>query len=149
MDTFGAAGALRLIDSHAHLTDERFDTDRAEVLVRAADTGVEAVVVIGHDLESSQQVVRLVSPGTDDDSRAPALFGTVGFAPHNVAEAQASARAEVQTLLSRPRIVGVGEIGLDYYYDMPPDEQRELFGEQLQWAVQRCTAAMPRMMCWR
>ncbi len=164
---------MKLIDSHAHLTDERFDEDRSELLARAAVAGVEAVVVIGYNLESSHQVVELVASGAADaDSPAPApaldpahaatsapaavptqaaapalaavpapaqvpaLYGTVGFAPHNVAEAHASARTEVQALLSRPRIVAVGEIGLDYHYDMPPAEQRDLFGEQLRWAVE-------------
>ena len=128
---------MKLIDSHTHLTDERFDEDRTELLARAATAGVEAVVVIGYNLESSHQVVELVASGAgDDDSPAPVLYGTVGFAPHNVAEAHASARTEVQALLSRSRIVGVGEIGLDYHYDMPPDEQRDLFGEQLRWAVE-------------
>ncbi|HJO04473.1 MAG TPA: TatD family hydrolase [Acidobacteriota bacterium] len=127
---------MRLVDSHAHLTDERFDVDRSELLARAAAAGVEAVVVIGYNVESSHQVVELVG-AHDNGGDLPALYGTVGFAPHNVAEADASARAEVRELLSRPRIVGVGEIGLDYHYDMPPDEQRELFGDQLQWAVER------------
>ncbi len=130
---------MKLIDSHAHLTDERFDEDRTELLARAASAGVEAVVVIGYNLESSHQVVELVTSGAGDDDSpapAPALYGTVGFAPHNVAEAHASARTEVQALLSRPRIVAVGEIGLDYHYDMPPDEQRDLFGAQLRWALE-------------
>ncbi len=126
---------MKLIDSHAHLTDERFDEDRDETLRRAAAAGVEAVVVIGYNLESSHQVAELVA--VRPPVASPALYGTVGFAPHNVAEAHASARAEVQQLLTRPRIVAVGEIGLDYHYDMPPDEQRDLFGEQLQWAVER------------
>jgi TatD DNase family protein len=139
---------LRLIDSHAHLTDERFDADRREVLARAAAAGVEAVVVIGYNVESSRQVADLVEPSGGavqgqarrvggDDTVAPALYGTVGFAPHNVAEAHAAARTEVQGLLARPHIVGVGEIGLDYHYDMPRDEQRKLFGDQLRWAVER------------
>ncbi len=154
---------MKLIDSHAHLTDERFDDDRDEMLLRAAAAGVETVVVIGYNLESSHQVAALVSGGPDSNEptsavgvemqsagghetpgretgrppvASPVLHGTVGFAPHNVAEAHASARAELRELLSRPRIVAVGEIGLDYHYDMPPKEQRDLFGEQLQWAVE-------------
>lgn len=138
---------MKLIDSHAHITDERFDADRGEMLVRAAAAGVEAVLVIGYNVESSQQVADLVAAGGGDcdaqSTRAagsgpgtPALYGTVGFAPHNVAEAHPEARAAVHALLARPRIVGVGEIGLDYHYDMPPEAQRELFGEQLEWAVQ-------------
>jgi TatD DNase family protein len=126
---------LRLIDSHAHLADERFADDLDDVLGRARDAGVEAVVAIGFNLSSSLGVVdllrRQLPPG------APALCGAVGFAPHNVTEADPEAMAAVRALLDTTGVVAVGEIGLDYHYDMPPETQRAVFGEQLGWAVER------------
>ncbi len=126
---------MRLIDSHAHLADDRFKDDLPEVLRRARDAGVEAVVVIGYNVESSAAVLKLTS--ADHPAGSPSLHAVVGFAPHNVAEATSSAVAEVEAMLDRPEVVAVGEIGLDYHYDMPPADQRTLFATQLEWAVQR------------
>ena len=126
---------MRLIDSHAHLADERFADDLDEVLERARAAGVEAVVAIGYNVASSRGVVDLLDRPTP--AGAPALYGTVGFAPHNVDEADPESLAQVRALLGHERVVAVGEIGLDYHYDMPPVEQRTLFAEQLGWAVER------------
>lgn len=124
---------MRLIDSHAHLADERFADDLDAVLGRARDAGVEAVVAIGYNVDSSRGVVQLLE--RDSAPGAPALYGAVGFAPHNVEEADAESMAAVRDLLGHESVVAVGEIGLDYHYDMPPDLQRRIFAEQLGWAV--------------
>jgi TatD DNase family protein len=123
---------LTLIDSHAHLGEAVFDEDRDALLARAAEAGVETVVVIGYDLPSSRRAIEVAAAGT-----RPELWATAGFAPHNVAEADAESLAAVRGLLAHDRIVAVGEIGLDYHYDMPRDAQRELFGTQLGWAVEQ------------
>jgi len=122
-----------LIDSHAHIGEAVFDEDRAAMMLRAADAGVEDVVAIGYDLPSSQRVVDLVG---SQDGGVPHLWATAGFAPHNVADASAEGMSRVRDLLSAPGVVAVGEIGLDYHYDMPRDLQRRVFAEQLGWAVQ-------------
>ena len=127
---------MRLLDSHAHLAEERFDADRGEVLQRARAAGVEAVVVIGYDLDSSRRAVRLAGEVGQGGAAAPALYATAGFAPHDVAKADAEALRAVRGLLAAPRVVAVGEIGLDYHYDVPRDAQRRLFAEQLGWAVE-------------
>jgi TatD DNase family protein len=132
------ASGLRLIDSHAHLGDERFDDDRAEVLRRAREAGVEALLIVGYNADSSAQAVALAEAGpVAATSVAPALYATAGFAPHNVGEADESSLVEVDALLARPRVVAVGEIGLDYHYDMPRAEQRDLFDRQVGLAVDR------------
>ena len=64
------------------------------------------------------------------------LFATAGVAPHHVLETNESDLASVRNMLSEEVVVAVGEIGLDYHYDMPPDKQRELFAHQLEWAVE-------------
>ena len=129
---------MRLIDSHAHLAEEGFDADRDAVLARAREAGVESVVVIGYNVESSRRAVQVAAAGpATAAASSPALVATVGFAPHNVAEATPEALARVKEMLSLPRVVAVGEIGLDYHYDMPRPAQRELMGTQLGWAVER------------
>lgn len=123
---------MTLIDSHAHIAEEVFDEDREAMMERAAAAGVQGVVVIGYDLDSSRRVVELVSTG---DASTPRLWGTAGFAPHNVADASAEAMVQVRELLGAPRVAAVGEIGLDYHYDMPRPLQQRIFGEQLAWAA--------------
>jgi TatD DNase family protein len=133
-----SASGLQLIDSHAHLGDERFDDDRAAVLRRARGAGVEALLVIGYNADSSARAIDIAQAGpVSASSHSPALYATAGFAPHNVSEADAEALATVASSLDQPRVVAVGEIGLDYHYDMPKDEQRALFDRQVGWAVER------------
>ena len=128
---------MRLIDSHAHLAEEGFDEDRVEVLERARQAGVETVVVIGYNVESSRRAVQVAAAGPPAPTpSSPSLFATVGFAPHNVEEATPEALAVVRQMLDRPRVVAVGEIGLDYHYDMPREAQRDLLAAQLGWAVE-------------
>jgi len=148
-----------MIDSHAHLAEEAYDADRREVLARAAAAGVEAVVVIGYDARSSRRAIEVAGSapppergasgvtGRLADAGDVALYPTAGIAPHHVAEADAAALAEVRALLDddgygRPSgpaggaVVAVGEIGLDYHYDMPRPAQRRLFARQLEWALE-------------
>lgn len=146
-----------MIDSHAHIGEEGFDDDRLEMLARAAEAGVEAVIVVGADAAGSRRavdVVREVSnavtsrPGGGDrsvdgasvgnaDRPTVALYATAGVAPHYVLETTDDDLAAVRVLLDAEEVVAVGEIGLDYHYDMPPAAQRALFAQQLGWAIER------------
>ena len=129
---------MTLIDSHAHLADEGFDDDRESVLQRAAKAGVQTIVVIGHNFASNARVLELVNTAPErGNERSPSLYATVGFAPHDVGDADAKSLKATQQLLDHPRIVAVGEIGLDYHYDMPRGAQRQLFRRQVGWAVDR------------
>ena len=113
---------MTLIDSHAHLAEDRFDADRGEVLRRAAEAGVEAVVIIGYNAPSSVRAVEVAQAGPlCRTETSPVLFATAGFAPHNVAEADTAGLQTALRLLDEERVVAVGEIGLDYHYDMPRD----------------------------
>jgi len=132
-----------MIDSHAHIAEEGYDDDRAEVLERAAAAGVDTVIVIGYDAASSRRVLEVVrahGAGTSGHGGAEAdvaLYATAGVAPHHVVETDENDLSAVHALLDEPEVVAVGEIGLDYHYDMPPVRQREVFGRQLAWAVER------------
>jgi TatD DNase family protein len=115
-----------LIDTHAHLDAEQFAADLPEVLARAAAAGVAQVVAVATTAPSSANCVELAG-------RHPELFATVGVHPNEVAEAGPGAWDEVVALASRPRVVGVGETGLDRHWDRAPlAAQEEYFARHLE-----------------
>ncbi len=123
-----AAGAL--FDSHAHLDFADFDGDVDGVLQRARDAGVVGVIAVGSGggLESRGAAVALAARYAD-------VWATVGIHPHDAAQADDAAVAGLRELAVRPRVVAVGEIGLDFHYDHAPrPRQREAFAAQLRLA---------------
>ncbi len=117
-----------LIDTHAHLDDGRFSGDLPEVLARAAAAGVTHVVTIATTSPSSAASVALAAAH-------PALFATVGVQPNHVAEASATAWDEVAALVTRSKVVAVGETGLDRYWDYTPfSQQEDYFARHLELA---------------
>ncbi len=104
-----------LVDTHAHLADSAFDADRDEVLARAAEGGVRLVVAVGADLDSSRRTLDLAR------SRAE-MPAAVGIHPHDAGEATADGLATLREMASDPRVVAIGEIGLDYYRMRAPRE---------------------------
>lgn len=119
------------IDTHAHLTSHDFDADREEVLSRARDAGVGIIINPGTNLADSRRAVELAD-------RYPMVYAAVGIHPHDAAKATSSDLPEIEELSRHPKVVALGEIGLDYHYDFSPrDVQREVFGAQLAMAVRR------------
>ncbi|HEV2150025.1 MAG TPA: TatD family hydrolase [Longimicrobiaceae bacterium] len=119
---------LSLIDSHTHLTDERLFPDVEGVLERAREAGVEAVVTIGTYPDSSREAVALAA-------RFPQVYATVGVHPHAADQGTDEAFAEIRALLREPKVVGLGETGLDYFYDNAPRQaQRASFLRHLELA---------------
>lgn len=122
---------MSLIDSHCHLDSAEFDADRDEVIQRALDAGVEHMVAIGTgsgppDLEAG---IRLAE-------RHAAFYATVGVHPHDAAKATQTDLQRLEHLLSHPKVIAVGEIGLDYHYDFSPrDTQKSIFIEQMSIAA--------------
>ena len=120
-----------MIDSHCHLDNPQFDPDREAVIDRALAAGVERMVVIGTgdgppDLEAG---IRLA------DRHQP-IYATVGVHPHDASKAVPETYARLKELLQHPKVVALGEIGLDYHYDHSPREvQREAFLEQMRIAA--------------
>jgi len=118
---------MSLIDSHCHLDSADFDADRDEVIARAIDAGVEGMVAIGTgngppDLEAG---VRLADQYSE-------LYATVGIHPNDAAKATEGDLARLEQLVKHPRVVALGEIGLDYHYDFSPrDVQKSIFIEQM------------------
>jgi len=109
-----------MIDSHCHLDPQYFEADRAEVLARARAAGVEAFVCVGvgRGLEAPRAAVALAAAEPD-------VFATVGVHPHDVAAMGEADWPALEALARAPRVVGIGETGLDYYYDHSPREQQQ------------------------
>jgi TatD DNase family protein len=121
----------KLIDTHTHLHCDHFDGDRAEVLERAARAGVARLVEVGYDLPSSRAALALAEAHD-------AIFAVVGIQPNHAHEAPPDWREEVRKLSMHPKVVAIGEIGLDYYRNYaPPDVQQRFFVEQLALARER------------
>jgi TatD DNase family protein len=131
-DSIARSGALRmdLIDIGANLTHSSFAPDRDAVIRRALDAGVGRMIVTGADLETSRQALEMAN------GNATHLWSTAGVHPHH-ASGFAPPQAEDFVELSRsPKVVAVGECGLDYYRNLSaPDVQRAAFAAQLQIAV--------------
>ncbi len=109
-----------LVDSHCHL-DYFSETEIEEILARAAAAGVTRMVTIGTSVPQAAAVRALVE-------RFPQVWGTVGVHPHRAAEGVMPSVADLVALADHPRIIGLGESGLDYFYDKSPrDVQQEGF----------------------
>ena len=119
-----------MIDSHCHLDSKQFDEDRDAVIERALAAGVERMVAIGTgdgppDLEAG---VRMAD-------RYPCFYATVGVHPHDAAKAAPETFSRLAELMAHPKVIALGEIGLDYHYDFSPREvQRDVFIEQMRIA---------------
>jgi len=125
----GAEATLRWIDTHAHLDFSEFDADREEVLGRAWAAGLVAIVNAGADLPSSRAGVEL-------SAEHERVFAAVGVHPHDAKDLTAEALAELEALARAPKVVAIGEIGLDFYRDLSPrPAQRSAFEAQLALAA--------------
>jgi len=114
---------MMFVDSHCHLTDEQFDGDREAVLVRARAAGVSRFLVIGAtgDFSHNEKAVALARENPD-------VFAVVGVHPHDAKNITAETYARLRELAQAPEVVGLGETGLDFYYDNSPrEEQRTHF----------------------
>ena len=117
-----------LIDTHAHLDDERFAEDRAAVVQRVLDAGVSRIVVVATTAATSRICIDLAA-------QYPPLFATVGIQPNHVAEAAPSDWDEVVRLVTVPKVVALGETGLDRYWDHTPfPQQEDYFARHLELA---------------
>ena len=126
---WGRVSGVILVDTHAHLDFPQFDADREPILERAALAGVAVIVNVGADLVSSQRAVALAG-GHER------IYAAVGVHPHDAKTLDGASLAELRKLATAPKVVAVGEIGLDYYRDLSPRPvQRRAFQAQLAWAA--------------
>ena len=121
---------MRLIDSHTHLDDAQFSEDRSAVIARARAAGVETMVAIGAgdgppDLDAGIRLAEAYD----------CMYSTVGVQPHDASKATAETWVKLTELAAHPKVVALGEIGLEYHYDFSPrDVQRAVFIRQLEIA---------------
>jgi TatD DNase family protein len=118
------------VDSHAHLDGKQFDVDREEVIARARDAGVAAILAIGNG----------DGPGSLDcgirlAAKHDFMYATIGIHPHEAEQAKPSDFDELAALAKSPKVIAWGEIGLDYFYDHSPrDIQQQVFLNQMELA---------------
>ncbi|MEL7649061.1 MAG: TatD family hydrolase [Sedimentibacter sp.] len=118
----------KLIDSHAHLDDESFDEDREEVIESLVDNHVEIVLNPGADLKTSRNAVALAE-------KYPFIYAAVGCHPHDSKYMNDDIMNIFRELAKNNKVLAIGEIGLDYYYDNSDrDVQRTWFREQIRLA---------------
>jgi TatD DNase family protein len=116
---------MKLVDSHCHL---EMIADTAGAVVEARGAGVEQLITIGIDLETSRQAAALAAT-------LAGVYATVGLHPHEAHLLDDALLAEFEELAARPRVVAVGEAGLDFYRDLSPrDAQRRAFSAQIELA---------------
>jgi len=120
-----------LFDTHAHYDDRRFDGLRDELLSGMPERGVGLILNVSASLDSSRESVAIAA-------RYPFVYASVGVHPGECGDMTDAALFELETLLDAPKVVALGEIGLDYHYDAPPREvQRHWFSRQLELAARK------------
>ncbi len=120
---------LNIIDTHAHLDMPQFNSDRELIIRRAADAGVSAIITNGTDLESSRQAIRLAE-------QFPNVYATVGFHPQDARKMKPGDIDILARLAKHPRVVAIGEIGLDYYRENTHRNiQKQVLEQELELAV--------------
>lgn len=119
-----------LVDTHCHLDAPQFEEDLSQILTRARAAGVHRFVVPATDLSSSREVVKMAE-------QYDQIYAAIGVHPHNARSWSESDLAILSDLAQSPRVVAIGEIGLDYYRNYSPKaSQRLAFAEQLEFAAQ-------------
>jgi len=115
-----------LIDSHAHIDDQKFDEDRDAVIKNARENGIELIINPGADEASSLRAIAM-------SEKYPMVYATVGVHPHDAKDYDTERTGnQLRTWAKKDKVVAIGEIGLDYHYDLSPrDVQQAVFIEQL------------------
>lgn len=117
-----------LIDTHAHLNDEQFDLDREEVINRAREANLEHIINIGYDKTTIESTIKMIN-------QYDFIYGAIGFHPNNAHEMNEKDLVWLEELTKHPKVLAIGEIGLDYYWDFcPKDVQQQVFRVQIQLA---------------
>ena len=121
---------MRLFDTHCHLDDERFDEDREQLIQALPEQGLAYCVTVGSDLASSVRAIDLAR-------RHDFIYAAAGVHPHEASKAPDDYLSSLRYLSGEDKVVALGEIGLDYYYDFSPrDLQKRLLTEQLDLAFE-------------
>lgn len=124
---------MELFDSHAHYNDEKFAEDRDEILPQIFAQGISKIVNVGYSVTSSKQAIKL-------SKRYPQIYATCGISPNDIpteVENIDQLLIQIQKLAKEPKIVAIGEIGLDYYWNKENKQiQKQIFQKQIEIANQ-------------
>lgn len=116
------------IDTHVHLNADQYETDVEEVIERALAAGVSKMVVVGFDHKTIKKAMELTE-------RYPFIYAVVGWHPVDAIDCTEEDLKWIESLAAHPKVVGIGETGLDYHWDKSPkDIQQEVFRKQIQLA---------------
>ncbi len=119
-----------LFDTHAHLDDGRFDKDRDEAISQCKQDGVELILNAGSNIETSVKAIAL-------SKKYEFIYASVGVHPHDAASMDEETAGVLAALAGNRKVRAIGEIGLDYHYDLSPrDVQKQRFIEQIDLARQ-------------
>lgn len=119
---------MELFDSHAHYNDEKFQEDREKVLSQIYKSGVTKIVNAGYNLESSRQAIEIAN-------KHEFIYATVGISPNDIEDYKEEHLKEIAKLAQNKKVVAIGEIGLDYYWNKEnKDLQKEVFISQIEIA---------------
>lgn len=115
-------------DTHAHLDDSKFREDQEQVIARAREAGLELIVNVGYNLQSARRTVAMTK-------KYDFIYGAVGMHPHDAKDLDGESLRELRRLAQEPKIIAIGEIGLDYHYDHSPrDVQQRVFRRMIDLA---------------
>ena len=121
---------MKIVDTHCHLNDEALYKDLDNVISRARQAGVEKMVVVGWDEASSKLAIQIAE-------QYDFIYAVIGFHPENVFDIDDTVLYDTLNLYKHPKVVGIGEIGLDYHWTKDPDKreiQKEYFIKQIKFA---------------
>lgn len=122
---------MKIVDSHCHIDDERFDSDIEELISLFEENEIDFLIDPASDVNSGRKILELVK-------KYDKIYGAVGIHPHEVEGITQKQLDEIYEMSFAKKIVAIGEIGLDYYYDnSPKDKQKEIFRKQMEIAKKR------------
>ncbi len=119
---------MELLDSHAHYNDEKFDDDRDTIIKEAYNSGITTIINAGYSLESSKKAIEIAN-------QYKFMYATVGVSPNDIEDLKENYIEDIEELAKSYKVVAIGEIGLDYYWNKENKEkQKEIFMEQIKLA---------------
>ena len=119
---------MELLDSHAHYNDEKFDDDRDTIIKEAYNSGITTIINAGYSLESSKKAIEIAN-------QYEFMYVTVGVSPNDIEDLKGNYIEDIEELAKSYKVVAIGEIGLDYYWNKENKEkQKEIFMEQIKLA---------------
>ena len=121
---------MELFDTHSHYNDEKFDEDREEIIKATFDSGVAKFMCIGYNLESSKKAIEIAQNHEN-------IYATCGISPNDIEDSNLDELKEIEELAKTPKVLAIGEIGLDYYWEKDEskrEKQKEFFTKQIEIA---------------